>query len=807
VHKNKSSGDCLSKKLSMSESEYSDRDASRRSRSGSERRSRSRSRSRSASSQASDDQSDRSASRSPKRESHASQGSPSGASRRESARSKSKSRSASRTSRSPSRSGSRSRSRSRSRIRSGSRSRSRSRSRSGYRSRSEDSGSRTRSRSGSRSRSKSRSTNDSRSYSRSRSSDRSSRSRGRSSYTGGSSYSRTGSRSFDSSDEGSYDSRDSYYDESTTTDDEEARKERDLLRDRFSDLPQPKVTDERRLFDDDYAAGLQANIKALSEHITDIQKKEISQLELFCSELKAYKNPSKEQSERKKCRALVDDIRQKRKKYRALLYDAISERDHLLESREIIKHEERVAKNRADRIDPYNGLDLFLLFFFGAQIGLIVLYIIFMDFTDNPFSIPDNILGYPTRTDYLFKFYTDITIMVFVGYSFVNGFLRKNVYSSIGTTFLVAAFSFQWALLWGGYFDWAKFGPESKIKLDIDSIISGMYAAATAVIALGAVIGRVNIMQATFMAFFSTFFYCLNFYVNSQVLNAVDLGGSMNIHLFAAVFGVSCSAVIGINDNEEYTLYPYDQRGSYITEALGFIGAFLLFIFFPSFNAAFAPDGAQFRAVINTVFGCVGGGIAVVGLAWCVMGRKQFIPFDLMNGLFMGGIALASAHSLLLDIFEAIIVGGVTAGTGYILLHTFLPYMNTRTKLPEWLRRQRWVYLIPRDTRGILFTHGACGFIGGLTAVIATAIYYDKDRFGQNSNELFPSESKQAGPLALTGLISMAIAGASGVTVGFFMLSMGKVTPKEFFPGGMRPEMRRFHDETSWMELPLDVDV
>jgi hypothetical protein len=51
--------------------------------------------------------------------------------------------------------------------------------------------------------------------------------------------------------------------------------------------------------------------------------------------------------QRKKFEQSLGDIREERKKYRAMLYDAIKERDDLLESRQISKIEERIAKNRA----------------------------------------------------------------------------------------------------------------------------------------------------------------------------------------------------------------------------------------------------------------------------------------------------------------------------------------------------------------------------------------------------------------------------------------------------------------------------
>jgi hypothetical protein len=52
------------------------------------------------------------------------------------------------------------------------------------------------------------------------------------------------------------------------------------------------------------------------------------------------------------------------------------------------------------------------------------------------------------------------------------------------------------------------------------------------------------------------------------------------------------------------------------------------------------------------------------------------------HSLASGGISLACAHSLLINIFEALIVGGVGAGCGYLGLRYITPIMNQRTRIP-----------------------------------------------------------------------------------------------------------------------------
>ena len=91
---------------------------------------------------------------------------------------------------------------------------------------------------------------------------------------------------------------------------------------------------------------MQEEIKALQNHIIQVQDREVVEMYNFTAHLEEYGNLKKEQDERKKHKETLQDIRYERKRYRAMLYDAIKERDNLIASREIAKHEERIAKNR-----------------------------------------------------------------------------------------------------------------------------------------------------------------------------------------------------------------------------------------------------------------------------------------------------------------------------------------------------------------------------------------------------------------------------------------------------------------------------
>jgi hypothetical protein len=99
-------------------------------------------------------------------------------------------------------------------------------------------------------------------------------------------------------------------------------------------------------------------------------------------------------------------------------------------------------------VNKYNGMDLSLLLLFGLQMGLTILYIIFMDFTDTPAAIGSQIYGHAlplsspslpkltsplpitvcrwtNNVEYVYVFLIDIFMMVFVGFTMQRAFLRK----------------------------------------------------------------------------------------------------------------------------------------------------------------------------------------------------------------------------------------------------------------------------------------------------------------------------------------------------------------------------------------------
>jgi len=592
-------------------------------------------------------------------------------------------------------------------------------------------------------------------------------------------------------------------------------------RKRFAELPQARIYTERRLLDDAYSKGLHNHIETISHQIDKVQAREIEVLASFANSTFGKEKAlelDKENRAREDAIEDIRDIRRERMKYRGLLYDAIQDRNNSLESREIARREERMIKNRADRVEPWRGVDLYLLSLFASQVIVTILYIIFMDFTNNPlysYNVID-IIGPYQRLVPFYNYWIDISFFIFVGLILMSAFLRKYHYSSIGQTFLIAAFSFQWALLWNGFFKWAQYGTRSKISLETDTIILSLYTVATVVIGYGAIVGRATPLQSLIFAFFLTGAQCLNYYITVLVIKAVDNGGAMTIHMFGAFFGIAFSWIVGFTDTTRYTKdasgtetykiwWNNNQRPSYFGEIWALIGMLIVIVYFPSFNAAFSTTGqAQGRVVVNTILALTVSGIVAFLLSW-ITHVNRFHPFEIINIAIVGGVVLGSGHSLILNGWEAMLVSLAGTILCWIGIRIITAICNNPECLPGTIGSHLWGR-IPRDTRGVLFSHGIAGWYGGLASITAIAAHQYTMRFGEIYDIQYHAGLNQAARNTYCWLISWFLPIFLGLVVGFIARLFDLLAPAERFPGVRKPKPRNYHDEALWWDLPLDID-
>merc|ERR1712137_1457766 len=326
-------------------------------------------------------------------------------------------------------------------------------------------------------------------------------------------------------------------------------------------------------------------------------------------------------------------------------------------------------------------------------------------------------------------------------------FLRRYQLGAVSYTLFIAAFSIQWSILTNGFFH-RLVGHETfshKINLNIENLITGDFAAGAVLITYGALIGKVGPLQMVILAFLECIFYSLNESIGAGELMAVDMGGSMFVHMFGAVFGVTASKVLS---NSKYLQQkamhaPYHISGSsYHSDTFAMIGTVFLWMFWPSFNGALATGTARQRVVINTVLALTGSATNAF-LVSHILNKGKFSMVDVQNATLAGGVMVGSSCDLVVGAWPALLIGsfaGIVSTLGFNKCQAFL-YEKVGL----------------HDTCGVLYLHGIPGFLGAVGGAISAASA-GEEVFGQNIDSVFPArgppKNRSAGD---QGLIQAAV--------------------------------------------------
>ena len=127
------------------------------------------------------------------------------------------------------------------------------------------------------------------------------------------------------------------------------------------------------------------------------------------------------------------------------------------------------------------------------------------------------------------------------------------------------------------------------------------FGAATVLITMGALLGKVNAYQLLFVATIETCFAALAYTLTNSVYGAADIGGSMWIHCFGGLFGLMCSWTYR-NPKEQEQKFAHS---SYHSNVFSFIGTLFLWLYWPSFNGALSTGNSKHIAIVNTVLSMI----------------------------------------------------------------------------------------------------------------------------------------------------------------------------------------------------------
>lgn len=383
---------------------------------------------------------------------------------------------------------------------------------------------------------------------------------------------------------------------------------------------------------------------------------------------------------------------------------------------------------------------------FGLQVLGIVLYGLFTDYGTEVIGTGN--VNTNTISNF-YPFFQDVHVMIFIGFGFLMTFLKKYSHSSLGYNFYLGALAIQYSILINGFFHCLFSNHWSKINLDIETLITGDFAAGAVLITFGALLGKTSLLQMIIITLFELVFYAINESVGVEVYKAVDMGGSMYVHMFGAYFGLAVSYML---TNKEKMEEEKEKNGAnYHSDLFAMIGTLFLWMYWPSFNGALASGNSQHRVVINTVLSLTNSCLMAFLFSKLIRPHRKFDMVDIQNATLAGGVAVGSSSDLVIAPYGALIIGmlaGIISVLGYVYL---------QPKLEEY-----GIY----DTCGVHNLHGMPGIIGGLSGFISASIVSD-NLYGDNIATIFPGRA-DGRTAPEQGLFQLA---ALGTTLGISILS------------------------------------
>uniref|UniRef100_A0A667GHJ9 Ammonium transporter AmtB-like domain-containing protein n=1 Tax=Lynx canadensis TaxID=61383 RepID=A0A667GHJ9_LYNCA len=122
----------------------------------------------------------------------------------------------------------------------------------------------------------------------------------------------------------------------------------------------------------------------------------------------------------------------------------------------------------------------------------VALIVIFFFFTSYDTSSQD-----PKKLMETYRVLQDVTIMVALGFGFINSSLRRYGWSSVAFNLFLLALAVQWAVLLDGFLE--QLSPK-KVVIKLSSIKLATMSAMSVLISAGAVLGKTNLVQLVLMA-------------------------------------------------------------------------------------------------------------------------------------------------------------------------------------------------------------------------------------------------------------------------------------------------------------------
>jgi len=287
-----------------------------------------------------------------------------------------------------------------------------------------------------------------------------------------------------------------------------------------------------------------------------------------------------------------------------------------------------------------------------------------------------------------------IMAMLLIGFGFLMVFVKKYGRSALTATFLLVSTAIPTYLAIKGM---SMF----ESKSEIEQFILAEFGAASLLIAAGAILGRIKMYQYILLALIFIPFYLFNEHIVVDdcfhfVGKVADTGGSIVIHAFGAIFGISAAVFMSTKKQRET---PIEADAT--SDRFSLLGSMVLWVFWPSFCGALVPVVDIPVTVVNVFLALCGSTLATYVASVAIRGKVN--AADIANAALAGGVAIGSTCDFATH-GEAMIIGivaGIISTIGFAVLQ----------------KKEEKLFRII-DTCGVSNLHGIPGLFGGLAAIL-----------------------------------------------------------------------------------------
>ncbi len=297
-----------------------------------------------------------------------------------------------------------------------------------------------------------------------------------------------------------------------------------------------------------------------------------------------------------------------------------------------------------------------------------------------------------------YNFAIHILAMLLVGFGFLMVFVQRYGYSALTGTYLVVGMGLP------VYFVLRSLGictAEAVPMHTIRGLLLAEFAVASALIATGAVLGRIRMHQYALLSLILVPLYMLNeFMVLDGGLGItrgfIDSAGSIIIHAFGAYFGLGLGVALTHEKHMEENI-PSDPASN----RFSMIGSMVLWLFWPSFCSAVVPQGQVAATAVNTILALCGATLSTFVFSMIFSKGKVMIG-DMANAALAGGVAIGATCNVVSGPVAFFI--GAVAGALCVF-----GYAVVQAKIKK-------IFKIV-DTCGVHNLHGMPGLFGGVMAI------------------------------------------------------------------------------------------